>query len=204
MGLLCSIWGHSDEAQNLLDKDGNFTLFKCRRCKREMIHCGYEGEMLDNDDEGRRIMTQMQKDPEFSKQCHIHWRFIQAETESGFSYEKQDKKFEEIRKEFGLPPGYRQPNPIILFKKGLWKPKAENHKVEKKSRPKKGEQLEKASIASQPGKKVVGVKKSKLKLSEGDKLKLLREKLDNLVRLEKFEEAARIRDEINNMSSSEK
>ncbi len=204
MGLLCSIWGHSDEAQSLLDKDGNFTLFKCRRCKREIIHCAYEGEILDNDDEGRRIMTQMQKDPEFSKQCHIHWRFIQAETNNSFRYEAQDKEFAKIRKEFNLPEGYRQPNPIILFKKGLWKPKAEKPKAEKKSRPKKGEKLEKAAVTSQTGKKVVGEKKSKLKLSEGDRLKLLKDKLDNLVRLEKFEEAAKVRDEINRMSVENK
>lgn len=204
MGLLCSIWGHSDEAKTLLDKDGNFTLFKCRRCEREIIHCAYEGEILNNDDEGRMIMTQMQKDPEFSKQCHIHWRFIQAENNNSFKYDAQDREFDLIRKEFDLPTGYRQPNPIILFKKGLWKPTAEKKATEKKRPSKKKENGEKQPVSSKTEKKVVEAKKAKYKVSEREKLKLLKNKLENLVDMEKFEEAAMVRDEINRMSESKK
>lgn len=202
MGLMCGIWGHSDEAINLLDNDGNFTLFRCRRCKREIIHCAYEGEILNNDDEGRGIMAQMQRDPEFSRQCHIYWRFVQVETNNSFKYDAQEKGFEEIRKEFGLPPGYRQPNPLILFKKGLWKPKAgessEKRESTQKKKPsaKKNVGKEKSVVAKKEGENKV---KNKFKLSEEDKINLMKKKLNGLVSEEKYEEAAKLRDEIAKM-----
>lgn len=206
MGLMCSIWGHSDEAKNLLDENGNFTLFRCSRCKREIIHCGYEGEILNNDDEGRAIMTQMQRDPEFSKQCHIYWRFIQVENNNSFKYEAQERGFDEIRKEFNLPPGYRQPNPLTLFKKGLWKPKTEQKGREKKGSLTKKTESKKKSVAVEEGesesKSKSSPKKNKFKISEDDKAALMKAKLKSLVNDEKYEEAAKLRDEIEKLKEN--
>lgn len=198
MGLMCSIWGHSEEAINLLDNEGNFTLFRCRRCKREIIHCAYEGEILNNDDEGRKVMAQMQSDPEFSRQCHIYWRFVQVETNNSFKYDAQEKGFDEIRKEFSLPPGYRQPNPLILFNKGLWKPKADKKGGEKKKvsykKVEKGET--EVSLKDGESRSKSKPKKNKFVLSEQDKINFMKDKLASLVMDEKYEEAAKLRDEI--------
>jgi len=140
MGLFCSIWGCSDEPVNFWGDNAEYVLFKCRRCRKETILCSKENKILDNNEEGKKIMELMIRDKEFSKQCIIHSEFVKAEEENVINLAKRESALNEIREKYGLAPGFRQPDPVILWQKGLWRPKPSNSDGEskpKKSKPKK-------------------------------------------------------------------
>ena len=142
MGLFCSIWGCSDEPKDFWGDNAEYVLFKCKRCRKETILCSKENKILDNSEEGRKILELMMRDGEFSKQCIIHSEFVKAEEENSINLSKRESALNAIREKYGLAPGFRQPDPVILWQKGLWRPKPSNSDGEskpKKTRKKSGE-----------------------------------------------------------------
>lgn len=137
MGMFCSIWGCSEEPKDFWGDNAEYVLFKCKRCRKETIFCSKEGKILNNDEEGRKLRDLMMRDVEFSRQCTIHSEFIKAETDNPFSYTKQESDLDRVREKYGLKPGYRQPDPVILWRKGLWKPEPSNSDGESNDKPKK-------------------------------------------------------------------
>jgi hypothetical protein len=132
MGILCSIWGCSDEPKDFWGDNAEYVLFKCRRCGNETIFCSKEVRILKNDEEGRKIRDLMITDPEFSRQCTIHDQFVKAEDKNAMNLSKREKALDEIRERYGLAPGFRQPDPVILWQKGLWRPKPSGEARESK------------------------------------------------------------------------
>jgi hypothetical protein len=102
--------------------NAEYVLFKCRRCGNETIFCSKEVRILKNDEEGWKIRDLMISDPEFSRQCTIHDEFVKAEDKNAMNFYKKEKALDEIRERYGLAPGFRQPDPVILWQKGLWNP----------------------------------------------------------------------------------
>ena len=121
------IWGEKAE----------YVLFKCERCRKETILCHKESRIFENNEEGRKIMELMISDEEFSKQCIIHKEFVKAEDENGINLAKREKALDAIREKYGLAPGFRQPDPVILWQKGLWRPKPSDSKGKGKPRKSK-------------------------------------------------------------------
>lgn len=135
MGIYCSIWGCSDEPRDFWGDKAEYVLFKCKRCGKETILCSKENRILANDEEGKKIRDLMISDAEFSRQCIIHDEFVKAENEYIMNLTKRENALNAIREKYGLAPGFRQPDPVILLQKGLWRPKPSNEVGE--SKPKK-------------------------------------------------------------------
>lgn len=138
MGLRCKVMGCTNEHDDIRGyyEGGDYVVYGCKRCPKEIIFCSKESRFMDNDEAGRAAMAMMIKDPEFSRQCAIHSEFVRAETENPFSLEKERMAKDLIRSKYGLPDGYRPPDPVILLQKGLWNPKPSRKKAEPKSKSK--------------------------------------------------------------------
>lgn len=204
MKILCKLLDHSLTIVCPLDHEGNFTLFRCSRCGKEEIFCAYEGETLNNDEEGRKIMSLMQSDPEFSRQCHINWRFIDVEHSNSFRYDRQEEGFRKIRKEFNLSEGYRPANPLVLYRKGLWKSNSSEGQVENKNfsfDPITKHSKERISEKKGNARKKGNGSESRVNPKQ-DELGTLREKMKKMVQSENYEEAARIRDKISKIGKN--
>lgn len=123
MGIFCSIWGCKDEPADFWGDNAEYVLYRCGRCKNETIFCTKELKLLKNDESGRKLMLFMMSNSEFSGECTMHSEFVKAETDNPFSFSKQEKQQQALRKKYGLADGTRPADPTILWEKGLWKPK---------------------------------------------------------------------------------
>ncbi len=138
MSMLCSLFGCKNAVEEIYGKAGEYVLYRCDRCSKETIFCAKESKRLANDEEGRKILRLMMDDPAFSRQCRIHSEFAKAEFDNPFNYKRQEREFDQIRERYGLPAGFRQPDPVILFQKGLWLGTDPDGKAKKgESKPKK-------------------------------------------------------------------
>lgn len=142
MSIFCSIWSCSNVIEEIYGGVGEYVLYRCERCKKKTIFCAKESKTLSNDEEGLKILELMMKDKEFSRQCQIHSEFAKVEYEHPFNFKRQEKLKDQIREKYCLEPGFRQPDPIILFQKGLWRSeymdslKKGESKAKKKTKPK--------------------------------------------------------------------
>lgn len=142
MSIFCSIWSCSNVIEEIYGGVGEYVLYRCERCKKKTIFCAKESKTLNNDEEGLKILELMMKDKEFSRQCQIHSEFAKVEYEHPFNFKRQEKLKDQIREKYCLEPGFRQPDPIILFQKGLWRSeymdslKKGESKAKKKTKPK--------------------------------------------------------------------
>lgn len=142
MSIFCSLWGCSNVIEEIYGGVGEYVLYRCERCKKKTIFCAKESKTLNNDEEGLKILELMMKDKEFSRQCQIHSEFAKVEYEHPFNFKRQEKLKDQIREKYCLEPGFRQPDPIILFQKGLWRSeymdslKKGESKAKKKTKPK--------------------------------------------------------------------
>ena len=137
MSMLCSLFGCNNTVDEIYGKAGEYVLYRCERCRKKIIFCAIESKKLNDDEEGRKILDLMMRDKEFSRQCRIHSEFVKAEFENPFNYKRQEKMKDQIRERYGLQPGFRQPDPIILFQKGLWQSAEPGNKKKGESKPKK-------------------------------------------------------------------
>lgn len=211
---MCSIWGCSDEPKDYWGDAAEYVLFKCRRCGKETILCSREGRIFENDEEGRMIMNKMMTDPEFSLQCVIHQEFVKAE--DTLNYAKRDQNLKAVREKYGLPEGFRQPDPVILLQKGLWRPKPSEFDGEspeaagEKPKPKSKPKSKSGKPAKADGK---GVSKAATSgwTSSGtfveeipeptkeERLAGLVRRMEKHVAREEYEKAAKVRDQIAKM-----
>jgi hypothetical protein len=219
MGIFCSIWGCSDEPRDFWGDKAEYVLFKCRRCGNETILCSKENRMFGNDEEGRKIRDLMISDAEFSRQCIIHDEFVKAEGENVMNLTKREKALNAIREKYGLAPGFRQPDPVILWQKGLWKPKPSKKDGEsraKKAKPKpKGKSGENKPDLDDRLKVEFRISKSnsdrenetvewtdlseaepKTELSVEAQVDRLERRMEKHVAREEYEKAAKLRDQI--------
>jgi len=226
MGLFCSIWGCSDEPRDFWGDNAEYVLFRCKRCHKETILCSKENRIFDNNDEGKKLRDLMMVDPEFSKQCVIHHEFLKAEKDNMFSISKMEKATQEVREKYGLAPGFRPADPVVLWQNGLWKPKPSKKKGEnneKKTTKNNGENPAQSEDANNftPNMKIEILitkldelsqiesvewndispseeffKGEKPELSVKDQLSKLERRLKKHVDREEYEKAAKIRDEI--------
>lgn len=143
MSIFCSIWSCSNVIEEIYGEAGEYVLYRCERCKKKIIFCAKESKTLKNDEEGMRILELMMKDREFSKQCQIHSEFAKVEYEHPFNFKRQERLKDQIREKYCLEPGFRQPDPIILFQKGLWR-------SEYMDKLKKGESKSKTKTKTKP------------------------------------------------------
>lgn len=212
MGIKCGIFGCDDVAVGCLTDTTDYVLFRCNRCKQEVIFCAKEGKVLDNDEEGKRIVQLMMDDPDFSYQCTMHSEFVKADV-GKFSYSKVQKEFKMLREKYGLPEGYTPSDPVELYKNGLWVP-SNSGKKRKKSGPVKikGEEDQNGYInvnirisrqdfdrmnpggSNQEEDQEGDVQKQEMTVEE--KINRMERRMNKHVAKEEYEKAAKIRDKI--------
>lgn len=207
-----------EDIRSLYGENNEYVVYRCRRCSKEIIFCSKESRIMDNDERGMRAMHMMISDPEFSRQCAIHSEFVSAEVRN-FSLKSVEKAKDEIRVKYGLPAGFRQPDPVILLEKGLWNSKA--LKVSGTTKPKKSKEGSKSNGRAKPkpypvqegvsgespasGSKASGKPKRDVHtdtehLSQEEQIRRMEHRLERHVAREEYEKAAKLRDRISKLS----
>ena len=133
--------------------------------------------------------------------------------------DKREKALNAVREKYGLAPGFRQPDPVILWQKGLWKPKPSKKDGEsraKKAKPKpKGKSGENKPDLDDRLKVEFRISKSnsdrenetvewtdlseaepKTELSVEAQVDRLERRMEKHVAREEYEKAAKLRDQI--------
>lgn len=217
MGLLCAMFDCQNEAINLWGMNGEYILFRCKRCKKEKIYCVRENRDLTNDEKGREFMYKMMSSPDFSLACQIHSEFVKVERDYPLNLNKREELFKEIQKKYNLPSSNRPADPVIMLEKGLWIEKRNmdqgevEEKIKPESKPKKEKDKKMTGRIQRP---VRGesefftneVQPVKYKFEESESndlesmnLESLKELESRYVQEEKYEKAAEVRDRINKL-----